>query len=64
MTVIVLCPNLKCRMVLAVPEETRGKKVRCKYCGTTFLVPQKRKVAASKVEEHSAETDLASGTKS
>jgi len=31
-------------MVLAVPEETRGKKVRCKYCSMTFIVPGKEKV--------------------
>ncbi|MFA5865279.1 MAG: hypothetical protein WC975_11405 [Phycisphaerae bacterium] len=41
MTVSILCPNLKCRMVLAVPDDTRGKKVRCKYCGMTFAVPTK-----------------------
>lgn len=43
MSITVLCPDLKCRMVLAVPEETRGKKVRCKFCGTTFVVPQRAK---------------------
>jgi len=42
MTITVLCPNLKCRKVLAVPDHTRGKKVRCKYCTTTFVVPAKR----------------------
>ncbi len=41
MALTILCPNLKCRKVLSVPEETRGKKVRCKHCGTTFLVPRK-----------------------
>jgi hypothetical protein len=28
-------------MVLSVPEQARGKKVRCKYCGMTFVVPEK-----------------------
>jgi len=32
-------------MVLSVPEDARGKKVRCKYCGMTFLVPAKGKPA-------------------
>jgi predicted Zn finger-like uncharacterized protein len=41
MTVHLLCPNLKCRAVLQVSEKTRGKKVRCGQCGTTFLVPAK-----------------------
>lgn len=41
MAITILCPTLKCRMLLAVPEEIRGKKVRCKYCGTTFVVPLK-----------------------
>jgi DNA-directed RNA polymerase subunit RPC12/RpoP len=48
MPVTLLCPNLKCRMVLSVPEETRGKKVRCKYCGMTFIVPEKVVVKAKK----------------
>jgi hypothetical protein len=41
MSVTVLCPNLKCRMILSVPDQVRGKKVRCKYCGMTFIVPEK-----------------------
>jgi len=44
MIITVLCPNLKCRKVLAVPEETRGQKVRCKHCGTTFLVPRRKNI--------------------
>jgi DNA-directed RNA polymerase subunit RPC12/RpoP len=31
-------------MILAVPEDTRGKKVRCKYCSTTFIVPVRKPV--------------------
>jgi len=37
--VTLLCPNLKCRTVLQVSEKLRGKKVRCRQCGTAFLVP-------------------------
>ena len=34
-----ICPNLKCRKVLAVPEATRGKTVRCRACGMKINVP-------------------------
>ena len=39
MTVTVICPNLKCRSILQVPEATRGHSVRCGKCGTAFMVP-------------------------
>ncbi|WP_428386894.1 hypothetical protein [Mucisphaera sp.] len=35
----IICPNLKCRSVLAVPESARGKKVRCKACNMRVGVP-------------------------
>lgn len=41
MPVTVICPNLRCRSVLQVPEETRGKRVRCGRCGKNFRVPEK-----------------------
>lgn len=34
-----MCPNLTCRKVLAVPTSARGKTVRCKACGTAIRVP-------------------------
>lgn len=34
-----MCPNLNCRTVLAVPPEARGKMVRCRACGTSIRVP-------------------------
>jgi hypothetical protein len=39
-TVRILCPNLTCRRVLAVPTSARGKVVRCKNCGTNIKIPQ------------------------
>ncbi len=51
MAVTILCPNLKCRKVLAVPDETRGKKVRCRHCGTTFIVPLKKRTKGTRPEE-------------
>ena len=35
-----ICPNLRCRKFLAVPEAVRGKLVRCQHCQTMFRVPQ------------------------
>ncbi len=36
-----ICPNLRCRTVLSVPPTARGKKVRCRQCGTRIQVPDK-----------------------
>jgi hypothetical protein len=47
MSVTLICPNLKCKAVLQVPDTTRGKKVRCGHCGGTFVVPQKKTVEAA-----------------
>ena len=51
MNITLYCPNLRCRMVLEVPEKTRGRRVRCSRCGTNFMVPTKagdKKPAADK----------------
>lgn len=34
-----ICPNLRCRKILSVPDEVRGKLVRCQHCQTMFRVP-------------------------
>lgn len=34
-----ICPNLKCRAVLSVPNTARGKTVRCRQCGMRVQVP-------------------------
>jgi len=39
MSVTVICPNLRCRCMLQVPNDVRGKKVRCAKCGKNFIVP-------------------------
>jgi len=39
MPVQLLCPNLRCRKILSVPDEVRGKLVKCQYCQTPFRVP-------------------------
>lgn len=35
----IMCPNLTCRKVLAVPPTARGKTVRCRSCGTNIKIP-------------------------
>jgi hypothetical protein len=37
----IMCPNLTCRKILAVPPAARDKTVRCKACGTNIRVPGK-----------------------
>ena len=41
MAVTIICPNLRCRSLLQVPDNTRGKRVRCGRCGKDFLIPAK-----------------------
>ena len=35
----IMCPNLTCKKVLAVPHSCRGKTVRCRSCSTNIRVP-------------------------
>lgn len=35
----ILCPNLRCKRLLAVPANARGKVVVCKSCGTRIRIP-------------------------
>jgi len=41
-TIRIMCPNVVCRRVLAVPLSARGRQVRCRFCGTSIRVPQKK----------------------
>ncbi len=43
MPVQLLCPNLRCRKVLSVPDAVRGKLVKCQHCQTNFRVPDGKK---------------------
>ena len=43
MPVQLICPNLRCRKILSVPDEVRGKLVKCQHCQTMFRVPEGRK---------------------
>ncbi|MCG8405097.1 MAG: hypothetical protein MI923_07880 [Phycisphaerales bacterium] len=40
--VMLLCPNLKCRKLLRVSVQCRGKQVRCNFCNITFQVPENK----------------------
>ena len=52
----IICPNLSCQRLLAVPAMARGEVVRCRGCGSNIKVP----VSASQVREpaQSAQTRL------
>jgi hypothetical protein len=39
MAVQMLCPNLRCRKMLSVPDTVRGKLVKCQHCQQNFRVP-------------------------
>lgn len=39
-TLRLICPNLNCRSILAVPISARGKMVRCRACGMRVMVPK------------------------
>ena len=39
MSIAVLCPNLRCKAVLNVPETARGQVIRCGQCGTPLRIP-------------------------
>jgi len=38
-TIRIMCPNLTCRKILAVPVTARDKTVRCKACSTNIKIP-------------------------
>ena len=44
-----ICPNLRCRKILSVPDEVRGKLVKCQHCQTMFRVPDTKRAATAPV---------------
>ncbi|MDA0295960.1 MAG: hypothetical protein O3A19_10250 [Planctomycetota bacterium] len=38
----IMCPNLGCQRILAVPSHARGKLVRCRSCTTNIRIPVMR----------------------
>jgi hypothetical protein len=47
----IMCPNLSCRKVLAVPQAARGKTVRCKGCTMSIRIPSAPPVQPAKPAE-------------
>ena len=47
MPVQMICPNLRCRKFLSVPDEVRGKLVKCQHCQTMFRVPDPQQKPAT-----------------
>jgi LSD1 subclass zinc finger protein len=54
MAVTLVCPNLKCRSVLQVPDNARGRKVVCSLCRTTFFVPKTKPATAGSAADKPA----------
>ncbi len=51
----IMCPNLSCQRVLAVPEGARGKVVRCRVCGMNIKIPASKGAAAAKPDSTPSE---------
>jgi len=50
----IMCPNLLCRSVLAVPTDARGRIVRCKSCGTNIRIPKAGGAGSGEARKKSA----------
>jgi hypothetical protein len=57
----IMCPNLKCRSILGVPPEARGKLVRCRKCGTNIQIPAKQEAAPPPAPKETTEAAKAQG---
>jgi hypothetical protein len=47
----IMCPNLACKRVLAVPVHARGKLVRCRGCGINIRIPALKATETSAAAE-------------
>lgn len=47
MAIQLICPNLRCRKLLTVPDDARSKIVKCQHCQTAFRVPEAKKTSAA-----------------
>lgn len=55
----IMCPNLTCKRILAVPSTSRGKNVRCKSCGAIIRVPQAAAPAPPKPAQNASGSNAA-----
>ncbi len=54
----VMCPNLRCRRILAVPVTARGKSVKCRGCGALVKIPDGNKPAQKPAEQTEDASDI------
>jgi hypothetical protein len=52
----IMCPNLTCKKVLAVPQAARGKTIRCRSCSMNIKVPE---LSSPKAEANTADPKAA-----
>ena len=50
MAVHVICPSLRCRKILTMNDDVRGKLVKCRYCDMEFRVPQLKRTPIAPAE--------------
>lgn len=62
MPVTLICPNLKCRTILQVPDKARGRKVKCGRCGRNFVVPAPAGTSAKKAPPANATAEKEAAT--
>jgi hypothetical protein len=43
----VICPNLRCRRILSVPDDVRGRVVKCQHCQSLLKVPERGPTSAA-----------------
>ncbi len=48
------CPNPQCRLMLMIPGEAFGQRVKCAGCGQSFVVPMIRITAPRKTRRKKA----------
>jgi hypothetical protein len=59
----IMCPNLSCQRILAVPEQARGRIVRCRVCGMNIRIPDGKAPEPQPQQPASEEEDKASASK-
>jgi hypothetical protein len=52
----IMCPNLTCKRILAVPTTARGKLVRCRGCGINLRIPAGKSAAPGAAGETPAKS--------
>ena len=50
----IMCPNLSCKRILAVPTTARGKLVRCRGCGINLRIPQGKAIEPAPAAEQTS----------